>query len=103
MMTVEQDFIRCCEKWRSAVKKMPPYSKSTAFIQIPEYRAIVDLGSKCIPFLLDILIKNKEVDFFLTDAVIEILNWDPEDFPQTDLEKKRLAVIEKLKKIEIKS
>jgi hypothetical protein len=96
-MTVEQDFIRCYEKWKNAIKKMPHYSKSTAYVQIPEYRDIVGLGSKCIPFLLDKLIKNREVDFFLTDAVIEILNWNNEDFPQTDLEKKRLTVIKKLR------
>lgn len=95
-MDFRQEFNSHYKKWKVAVNDMPHYSKSTAYTQLPEYRDIIALGMPCIPLLKDKLKKNKPLDFFLTDAVIEILDLDPEGFNQTDLEKKRVEVLEKL-------
>ena len=95
-MNFHKKFNNRYKKWKDAVNDMPHYSKSTAYTQLPEYRDIIALGMACIPLLKDKLKKNKSFDFFLTDAVIEILDLDPEGFNQTDLEKKRVEVLEKL-------
>ena len=47
------------------------------------------------PYLLSL---KTEQPIEYQHAVIEILDLDPEEFNQTDLEKKRVEVLEKLKK-----
>lgn len=97
-MSIQQEFACRHKKWTTAAESMPFYSKSTAYTDLSEYRDIVALGPDVLPLLLQKLKANRGMDFLLVDAIIEIQGWDPEDFPQTDIGKKRLAVIEALDK-----
>lgn len=93
---MENEFIDRYAKWKARMKDMPPYSKSTAYTSLSEYQDFIALGLEAVPFLLQKLRENEGMDFLLADAIINIKGWDPTSFPQTDLEKRRLAVIEKL-------
>ena len=42
---------------------------------------------------------NEGMDFLLADAVIAIHGWDNREFSLTDFEKRRLAVMEKMKNV----
>ena len=75
---------------------MPRYSKSTAFVQLPEYRGLVALGPSAVPQLALRLAGSEAKDLFLSDAIIEILSLDPEQFDQTDLQARRAQVLDEL-------
>ena len=92
----EQEFVDRYQKWIQAVDDMPRYSKSTAFTQLPEYRSLVALGPPALPLLATTLANNGPNDLFLSDAIIEILELDPGQFNQTDLQEKRAQVLDEL-------
>jgi len=97
-MKDKQEILKCYEKWKTVVDSMPPYSKSTAYTNLPEFEDIVKLGSDALPILLQKLVNNRGLDYILADAVIRIKGWKPHEFSQTDLEERRTSVIRKLKK-----
>lgn len=82
--------------WVKRVNEMSPYSKSTAYTRIPEYRSIVAMGKIALPCLVEKLEKDENMDFLLCDAVIEISGWQPEEFPATDVGARRDAVLRKM-------
>ena len=92
----DQEFDDRYRKWIQAVDGMPRYSKSTAFTQLPEYRSLVALGPPAVPLLAKHLAENGPNDLFLSDAIVEILELDPGQFNQTDLQEKRTQVLDEL-------
>ena len=89
------------EKWKERIGAMPPYSKTTAYTQIPEYRQIILLGRDALPYILDKIERDHEMDFVLCDAVIEICGWSPEEFATTDVGARRDAVVEKYREMDL--
>ena len=84
-------------KWAQRIAEMPPYSKSTAYTKLPEYREIVQLGSKALPCIVKKSMSEQGLDFLLCDAIIEISGWAKDEFPITDLGSRCEAVIEKFR------
>ena len=97
MKNKESHFEQLYINWIDATQQKRHYSKSTAYTELEEFQAIINEGDKIIPFLTQKLIKNQDIDFFLTDAVIAIKQWDIEEKYKTDIEMKRKIVLEKLK------
>ena len=96
MRRPEQEFEDRYQRWIQAVDAMPRYSKSTAFTQLPEYRSLVELGAPAVALLAQRLASNGPNDLFLSDAIIEILQVDPGQFNQTDLQAKKAQVLDEL-------
>ena len=96
MKRPEQELEDRYQSWIQAVDDMPRYSKSTAFTKLPEYRSLVALGPPAVSLLANKLAKNGPNDLFLSDAIIEILELDPGQFNQTDLQAKMAQVLDEL-------
>ena len=70
--------------WRAAIEGKRHLSKSSAYTDIAEYRAIVDQGVSIVPFLIEKLRADEDLDFFLADAVITILGITIDSDCETD-------------------
>jgi hypothetical protein len=82
--------------WRKAVDALPPYSKTTAYTQLPAFKELVKQGEAIVPMLEEKVRKNEGLDFILAIAIVQIRKWDSEKFPFTDMTEYRKLVLEKL-------
>ena len=74
------------------------YSSNTGdYIKLPAYRGIVDLGQAALPFLEKKLVQDRDADFMLAHAVIEICGWDRQAFASDSEQAFRDKILRKLK------
>ena len=74
------------------------YSSNTGdYVALPAYRGIVDLGQAALPFLEKKLTQDRDGDFMLARAVVEICGWDRQAFTSDSEQGFRDKVLRKLK------
>src|ERR1700730_6830118 len=74
------------------------YSSNTGdYIKLPAYRGIVDLGQAALPFLEKKLTQDRDADFMLARAVVEICGWDRQTFASDSEQGFRDKILRKLK------
>jgi hypothetical protein len=74
------------------------YSSNTGdYIKLPAYRGIVDLGQAALPFLERKLLQDRDADFMLAHAVVEICSWDRRAFASDSEQQFRDKILRKLK------
>jgi hypothetical protein len=74
------------------------YSSNTGdYIKLPAYRGIVDLGQTALPFLEKKLAQDRDADFMLAHAVVEICGWDRQAFASGSEQAFRDKILRKLK------
>jgi hypothetical protein len=74
------------------------YSSNTGdYIKLPAYRGIVDLGQAALPFLERKLVQDRDADFMLAHAVVEICGWDRQAFASGSEQAFRDKILRKLK------
>jgi hypothetical protein len=74
------------------------YSSNTGdYIKLPAYRGIVDLGQAALPFLENKLAQDRDADFMLARAVVEICGWDRQAFASDSEQAFRDKILRKLK------
>lgn len=100
MMNKEQYYEQLYTAWKDAMCKKSHFSKSTAYVDNEEFRTIVNEGNEIVPFLEKKLKNNKDFDFFLVDAIVDIMNLSLNDSAETDYETKRNIVLDILAKKE---
>jgi hypothetical protein len=69
-------FERLYETWHRQEKAIQFSSNTHDYVVLPAYRGIVGLGRAALPFLEKKLSQDRDADFMLADAVIEICGWD---------------------------
>lgn len=84
--------------WRGAIKDRRHFSKSSAYTNNVEYQAIVRQGADIIPFLMEKLRADQDLDFFLVDAVIAILGIAVDEDCETDYACKVREVLRRSKR-----
>jgi hypothetical protein len=83
--------------WRKKVEELRG-EPIASFVELPEYRAIVELGKPALDGLQRKLAEGKGLDFLLADAVIEIAGWNRDQIPATDLKERGRIVLQRLRK-----
>ncbi len=74
------------------------YSSNTGdYVALPAYRSIVGLGQAALPFLEQKLTQDRDGDFMLARAVVEICGWDRQAFASESEQAFRDKVLRKLK------
>ena len=74
------------------------YSSNTRdYVSLPAYRSIVDLGQAALPFLEKKLAQDRDGDFMLAYAVVEICGWDRQAFASESEQAFRDKILRKLK------
>jgi hypothetical protein len=74
------------------------YSSNTGdYIKLPAYRGIIDLGQAALPFLEKKLTQDRDADFMLAHAVVEICGWDRQAFTSDSEQAFRDKILRKLK------
>lgn len=92
----QQQYVALYNKWHSAVKAMPPYSKTTAYANLQEFSDIIACGRGIVPLLHAKIKEDEGMDFVLCLAVIKIMGWPDGQFPSTDMTELRGRVLQKL-------
>ena len=96
-------YISLYENWQRAVEKMPPYSKSTPYTDLPEFADIVASGRGIVPLLREKIRNGKDIDIMLSLAVIKIMGWSEERFSNQDLTELTRQVLEELDREAVRS
>jgi hypothetical protein len=74
------------------------YSSNTGdYVALPAYRGIVGLGQAALPFLEEKLTRDRDGDFMLARAVVEICGWDQQSFASDSEQAFRDKILRKLK------
>jgi hypothetical protein len=74
------------------------YSSNTGdYVALPAYRSIVDLGQAALPFLEKKLAQDRDADFMLAHAVVEICGWDRQAFTSDSEQAFRDKILRKLR------
>jgi hypothetical protein len=84
------------QRWRNATKVMPPYSKTTAYSNLQEFRDIIECGKPILPLLHRKIEDDEGVDFVLSLAVIKIMGWPDEQFSTTNMTQLRDDVLHRM-------
>ena len=104
MHNKEQYYEQLYATWKDAVGKKSHYSKSTAYVDNEEFKAIINAGDEIVPFLVKKLKSNKNLDFFLVDAIVAIMKLNLTESAKTDYGIKRNVVLDILEsKAEMKA
>lgn len=82
--------------WKSVEARYRHYSKTEPLKKLPEYKAFLTLGENAIPNLEEKVRLDDGMDFVLCDIIIQLSNWNPEEFDVGDLGKRCQQVLEKL-------
>jgi hypothetical protein len=77
--SVAGKFERLYKAWHREARTIAYSSNTHDYIALPSYRRIVDLGRPALPFLEKKLSQDREADFMLADAVVQICRWDRRD------------------------
>jgi hypothetical protein len=69
-------FERLYKAWHREAEAIRFSSNTHDYVALPSYRRIVGLGRAALPFLERKLSQDRDADFMLADAVVEICGWD---------------------------
>jgi hypothetical protein len=90
-------FERLYRTWHRQSEAIGYSSNTGDYIKLPAYRGIVDLGPAAIPSLEKKLAQDRDADFMLARAVVEICGWDRQAFASDSEQAFRDKVLRKLK------
>jgi hypothetical protein len=90
-------FERLYRTWHRQSEPIRYSSNTGDYIGLPAYRGIVDLGRAALPFLARKLAQDRDADFMLARAVVEICGWDRQAFSSESEQAFRDKVLRKLK------
>jgi hypothetical protein len=74
------EFERLHAAWRKESEGIGRSSRTSDYISLPAFRKIVAMGKPALPLLKQKMAADKDLDFFLAFAVVEICGWDRTDF-----------------------
>jgi hypothetical protein len=94
---VADKFERLYRTWYRQSEAIRYSSNTNDYIALPAYRGIVDLGQAALPFLEKKLTQDRDADFMLARAVVEICGWDRQTFASDSEQAFRDKVLHKLK------
>jgi hypothetical protein len=87
-------------RWVAAIYDRPGtllLSDSSAFIDFPEFDAIVELGKPALPAIAKEIEANGDMALFLGSAIIKITGWTANDFDFRSLQDLNTALIKRLR------
>jgi hypothetical protein len=90
-------FERLYRTWHRQSEAISYSSNTGDYVALPAYRGIVDLGQAALPFLEKKLAQDRDADFMLARAVVEICGWDRQAFASDSEQAFRDKVLRKLK------
>jgi hypothetical protein len=90
-------FERLYRTWHRQSEAIQYSSNTGDYIALPAYRGIVDLGQAALPFLEKKLAQDRDADFMLAHAVVEICGWDRQAFASDSEQAFRDKILRKLK------
>src|SRR5580692_6306105 len=90
-------FARLYRTWHRQSEAIRYSSRTGDYIALPAYRGIVDLGQAALPFLEKKMTQDRDGDFMLARAVVEICGWDRQAFTSDSEQGFRDKVLRKLK------
>jgi hypothetical protein len=90
-------FERLYRTWLRQSETIRYSSNTNDYIALPAYRRIVDLGQAALPFLEKKLTQDRDADFMLAHAVVEICGWDRQAFASDSEQAFRDKILRKLK------
>jgi hypothetical protein len=90
-------FERLYRTWRRQSDTIRYSSNTGDYIKLPAYRGIIDLGQAALPFLEKKLTQDRDADFMLAHAVVEICGWDRQAFTSDSEQAFRDKILRKLK------
>jgi hypothetical protein len=91
------NFERLYRTWHRQSEAIRYSSNTGDYIALPAYRGIVDLGQAALPFLKKKLEQDRDADFMLARAVVEICGWDRQAFASDSEQAFRDKILRKLK------
>lgn len=87
-------------RWVAAVYDRPGtllFSDSSAYIDFPEFDAIVELGSPALPAIVRQMEAKTDMSLFLAAAIIKITGWAANDFQSRSLQELNALLIKRLR------
>jgi hypothetical protein len=90
-------FERLYRTWHRQSEAVRYSSNTGDYVALPAYRGIVDLGQVVLPFLEKKLAQDRDADFMLAHAVVEICGWDRQAFASDSEQAFRDKILRKLK------
>jgi hypothetical protein len=90
-------FERLYRTWHRQSDAIRYSSNTNDYIALPAYRGIVGLGQAALPFLERKLAQDRDADFMLARAVVEICGWDRQAFASDSEQAFRDKILRKLK------
>ena len=90
-------FERLYRTWHRQSEAIQYSSNTSDYIALPAYRGIVGLGQAALPFLEKKLTQDRDADFMLAHAVVEICGWDRQAFASDSEQAFRDKILRKLK------
>jgi hypothetical protein len=90
-------FERFYRTWHRESNAIRFSSNTGDYVALPAYRGIVDLGPAALPFLEKKLTQDRDADFMLARAVVEICGWDRQAFASDSEQAFRDKILRKLK------
>lgn len=95
-MEVPESFESVYRDWKSVEARYRHFSKTEPLKELPEYKAFLTLGKNAIPNLEEKVRLDDGMDFVLCDIIIQLSDWNQEEFEVGDLGKRCQQVLEKL-------
>ena len=92
-------YIKLYQSWKRATETMLPYSKTTVYTNLNEFKKIAACDLGIIPFLKQKIEEDQRMDFVLAIAVVKIEKWPEAEFSTTDMTRYRQLVLVKLNKV----
>jgi hypothetical protein len=89
-------FEQLYRQWHQESWKIRFSSNTHDYVALPSYRRIVELGRDALPFLAKKLTQDRDADFMLADAVVEICGWDRRDLASKSAQAFRDKVLQRL-------
>ena len=93
-------FERLYRTWHRQSEAIRYSSNTGDYVALPAYRGIVDLGQVALPFLEKELTQDRDGDFMLAHAFVEICGWDRQAFASDSEQAFRDKILRKLKENE---
>jgi hypothetical protein len=90
-------FERLYRTWHRQSEPIQYSSNTGDYIRLPAYRGIVDLGPAALAYLEKKLAQDRDADFMLAHAVVEICGWDRQAFASESEQAFRDKILRKLK------
>ena len=90
-------FERLYRAWHQESRNISFSSNTQDYVALPSYRRIVHLGRGALPSLTKKLAQDRDADFMLADAVVEICGWDRRGFASDSAQAFRDKVLHRLR------